>query len=104
MTNHRRMSIMATVTEGVEMGRVIVEFVLSNNQDVQLSALGAIPPEKIRRVRAQGLVDTGSNHVVLPQTIAEQLGLPLKGEATVRYADQRRATRKIAHELHLELM
>ncbi len=87
----------------IEVGRVTSEVVLANNEDVALASRGALPPEKVRRVRATGIVDTGANHVVLPKTIADQLGLPVHGLATVRNADNRTATRTVVKQLSLEV-
>ncbi len=86
----------------IEVGRVTSEVILANNEDVALAARGALAPEKVRRFTAKGIVDTGANHVVLPKTIADQLGLPVHGTATVRYADNRTATRTIVKQLSLE--
>ena len=68
-----------------------------------LASRGALAPEKVRRVHAKGIVDTGANHVVLPKTIADQLGLPIHGLASVRYADNRTSTRTIVKQLSLEV-
>lgn len=85
-----------------EVERVTSDIVLANNEDVALAARGALAPDNVRRVRAKGIVDTGANHVVLPKTIADQLGLPIHGTATVRYADNRTVTRTIVKQLSLE--
>jgi predicted aspartyl protease len=87
----------------IEVGRVTSEVILANNEDVAMASRGALAPEKVRRVRATGIVDTGANHVVLPKTIADQLGLPIHGLATVRYADNRTSTRPIVKQLSLEV-
>jgi predicted aspartyl protease len=87
----------------IEVGRVTSEVVLANNEDMALASRGALAPENVRRVRAKGIVDTGANHVVLPKTIADQLGLPIHGHATVRYADNRTATRVVVKQLSLEV-
>jgi predicted aspartyl protease len=87
----------------IEVGRVTSEVVLANNEDLALASRGALAPEEVRRVRAKGIVDTGANHVVLPKTIADQLGLPVHGLATVRYADNRTSTRTVVKQLSLEV-
>ncbi len=87
----------------IEVGRVTSEVVLANNEDMAMASRGALAPEKVRRVRATGIVDTGANHVVLPKTIADQLGLPIHGLATVRYADTRTSTRTVVKQLSLEV-
>jgi predicted aspartyl protease len=95
---------MIRVVGGEAVGRVTVEVALANNRDVQMAEAGALTPAEVRRVRAPGIVDTGRMHMVLPQSVVDQLGLPVKGEAVVRYADARSANRQIAHEARVELL
>ena len=83
----------------IEVGRVTSEVVLANNEDLALASRGALAPENVRRVRAKGIVDTGANHVVLPKMIADQLGLPIHGHATVRYADNRTVVKQLSLEV-----
>ena len=87
-----------------EMGRFAVEIALANNRDVQLAESGAIPADKVRRVRIQGVIDTGAARLVLPESVVEELGLPAAGKAKVRYADQRTSTRKRVSNVLLELL
>lgn len=90
--------------EPVDMGRVTAEIVLTNNEDNSLANAGVIPRENVRRVHVTGIVDTGSMHMVIPQALATQLGLPITGQATVRYADHRPGTRDIADQLSVEIL
>jgi len=85
-----------------KMGRIFVEIELSNDQDVQLSRAGMLASEKIRKVKIQGLVDSGATFLVLPGSVSLQLGLVETGDATVKYADQRSSTRKIVEQVRLE--
>jgi predicted aspartyl protease len=86
------------------MGRIAVEVELVNFQDKVLAEAGALAPEKVRRIRVEGIIDTGAAHLVIPKTAADALGVPVIGEAGVRYADNRRDTKKIVNavELHLQ--
>lgn len=86
------------------MGRISVEVEIANGEDLVLAKKGALPPERVRRVRAFGWVDTGASHLVIPESIAQQLGLPEKGQAGVRYADHRRETRKVVDQVNVSLM
>jgi predicted aspartyl protease len=95
---------MATVEGANEVGRVTVEIGLANNQDVQLAARGAMPADQVRQLRVPAIVDTGATHLVLPESIANQLGVPLSGEVSVRYADQRTAKRRTADQVQAELL
>jgi predicted aspartyl protease len=85
------------------MGKINVEIALANNSDVQMSERGALAADKVRRARISGLVDTGASYLVLPESVANQLGLPDLGTATVRYADQRKEVRRVVHQVEAEL-
>ena len=86
------------------MGRFAVEITVINNQDRNAAAIGALSPEDVRHTTLQGVVDSGAARLVLPESVADQLGLEAAGEAKVRYADQRTATRRMAGEVRLRLM
>ena len=86
------------------MGRVAVEILVSNNRDLVLAQAGHLPPERVRRFQLQAFVDTAAALLVLPTDVADRLGLPKAGEALVRYADRRSATRPLVEEARLELM
>jgi len=90
--------------EDETMQRVTVEFTVANNRDVQLVAASMLAPDKVRHARVQGVVDTGSSHMVLPASVVTQLGVPDAGEATIRYTDRRSATRQVVEEVRLELL
>lgn len=86
------------------MGRVTVDVKLSNYSDRVLAERGHLAPDQIRQATIKGIVDTGAAMLVIPETVAQLLGLPKSGEASVRYADQRRANRDIVGEIELELL
>ena len=86
------------------MGRILTEVGLANNQDVQLWKAGVIPEEKVRRTRIQAVIDTGANYLVLPSSVAEELGLSKAGAVTVRYADGRTGNKEVAEQVELELL
>lgn len=90
--------------ERQQVGRFSVEINLANDRDVGLTEAGAIPPEKVRRVRIQGVVDSGAAHLVLPESTVKQLGLPDAGRVKVRYADHRSSKRKRVSHVLLELL
>src|SRR5690348_9063332 len=74
------------------MGRFSVEMEVANHLDVSKAAEGTLPADKVRRVRLNGVVDTGAARLVLPADVATQLGLPGAGDVEVRYADHRTGT------------
>ncbi len=86
------------------MSRFAVDFEVANYRDVLLAEAGTLPPEQVRRARLQGVVDTGASYRVLPETIATQRGLRLAGSSSVRYADQRTATRSMVKDAQVELL
>jgi predicted aspartyl protease len=86
------------------MGRVKVIFTVSNNEDIALAKRGFLDPEKVRSVEMEGVVDTGSNYLVLPTHVVAQLGLPITGRIGVRYADRRGARRRMAEQAQVELL
>jgi predicted aspartyl protease len=85
------------------MGRIVADLVLANNIDVAMNQAGMLTPDKIRQTRLSGVVDTGSNYLVLPTKVAEALGVPAAGQAVVRYADRRSATRELVEQVQVEL-
>ena len=86
------------------MRRFAVEFEVVNRADVNLAQRGYIAAEAVRRVRLQGVVDTGATRLVLPQKVVLQLGLEATGKVSVRYADGRRAIRSTVEDVQVELM
>jgi predicted aspartyl protease len=91
---------MTTAQEPV-MGRFSVEVELANNEDLYAVKAGLIPPEKVRRVRVRGVVDSGATRLVISSAVAKQLGVELVGSAKVRSADGRTADRSIVKDIHL---
>ena len=86
------------------MGGFAVEMTLTNNHDLHLAQAGALAPEQVRRLITKGTVDSGAHYLVLPATLATQLGVPSGGDVTVHYADRRSAKRSLVEEVHLELL
>ena len=85
------------------MGMVKVTCKLTNNGDALFAAAGAIPPDQVRSILLEGLVDTGAVRLVLPADAVAALGLPQSGETRVRYADDRTATRATVTNVLLEM-
>src|SRR2546421_1338852 len=83
------------------MGRFSVEVELANYDDVARAKKGDIDPSEVRRERIRGVVDSGATRLVIPQTVAQRLGLEISGSAQVRYADGRTGERPIARAIQL---
>ena len=92
---------MVTNSQEKTMGRFSVEVELANNLDIHLAQSGHLASDKVRRARVRGVVDSGATRLVLPETVANLLGLTVSGRAGVRYADGRLAERNIVQDVHL---
>jgi predicted aspartyl protease len=85
------------------MGRVTVQIELLNHGDSVLAERGQLAPEKVRRATVAGVVDTGATQLVVPGRVAAELGLNKVGEASVRFADNRRENRSIVEDVEVRL-
>jgi predicted aspartyl protease len=86
------------------VGRVTIEFEVTNYRDLVKEGDGLLEPEKVRRLRISGVADSGAAGLVLPQAVVKQLGLPPTDEVEVRYADGRTAVRKAADAAYVEIL
>ena len=86
------------------MGKVIVDCEFVNFEDKAVCRRGLIPPEQVRRAVVSGIVDTGAMLVVLPEALANRLGLEPTAQAHVRYADGQRAIRGMVDGVELKLL
>ncbi|MBI1914902.1 MAG: hypothetical protein HYS12_09230 [Planctomycetes bacterium] len=86
------------------VGRISIEFEVANYRDMIRAEEGTLPPDKVRRQRIAGVVDSGAAKLVLPLSVARQLGLRLSNKIKVRYADGRRAERREAEGVYVELL
>lgn len=68
------------------MGKVIEKIKLTNDLDLEMSRLGYISPDEVRRCEVDALIDTGSTLLALPKEVVEELGLRIVRRANVRYA------------------
>jgi predicted aspartyl protease len=85
------------------MGRFAVEFEVANNMDLGLARQGHLAPERVRRVRISGTVDSGATRLVLPLSVVKQLGVPKIGRVKTRYVDGRESHRDIVDEVRVTL-
>jgi predicted aspartyl protease len=88
---------------GTKVSRFSVEFEVANYDDVIEAKHGHLAPNKIRRTRIRGVVDTGASRLVLPAAVARQLGLPRGAKAKVRYADGRRTVRNTVKDVFVTM-
>jgi len=73
--------------ETIPMGAVRALVKLTNAGDKVLIERGSLAPKYLRECEIQGLVDTGALTLVIPQVIAQQLGLKIRGQQIARYAN-----------------
>lgn len=92
---------MTTENEEKAMGRFSVEVELANDADIMQAEIGVLALEKVRRMRIRGVVDSGATRLVIPETVAQQLGLQLAGSVKVTYADGRSAERSVVRRVQL---
>ena len=71
------------------MGHVHVPVILRNTRDLVMARLGHLDPTHARSVVTEALVDTGAVHLILPGTLAVQLGLLRLRTQTLAMADGR---------------
>ena len=90
-------------TREKKVGRFKVEVELANNDDLAAVRLGQLPAEKVRRVKIQGVVDSGASRLVLPTALAKQLGIPVTGKVKVTYANRASTRRDKVEGVYLEL-
>ncbi len=86
------------------VGRFSVELEIANNDELAAARLGLLPADQVRRETIQGVVDSGATKLVLPAEVVNWLGLPLGGSVKVRHADVRRAKRKAAEGVYVQLL
>jgi predicted aspartyl protease len=87
-----------------DMGRFSIEIELANYKDVVLAQSGHLDAADVRRVRIQGVVDSGAARLVLPESAAKELGLTVTGQVKVRYADRRTGRRPQVEGVYLTLL
>lgn len=83
------------------MGEVRATLRLENERDRILADAGHLDPAEVRRMDLDMLVDTGAVMVLLPQDVAEQLGLALDGNIIVTLANDQRVELPRARHLSI---
>jgi len=86
------------------MGMIKKKIKISNAADLTRKKDGTIPPDKVRFVEVEGIIDTGARMLCLPLDLAETLGLEKVGKKTVRYANGEKDVKDIGSGVILELM
>lgn len=71
------------------MGAVRVQVKLTNAIDKALVSRGLLTPDLLRECKTLALVNAATLSLVIPTQIVEQLGLRIRGQRVVQYADGR---------------
>ena len=79
--------------DNTKMGRFHVELEIANYKDMVHAEKGALAPDQVRRMKIKGVVDSGASRLVLPKSVAQELGLERTRKVRVNYADGRQALR-----------
>ncbi|MBI2806438.1 MAG: hypothetical protein HYX68_15770 [Planctomycetes bacterium] len=91
-------------TREKRMGRFQVELELANNDDLASVRRGHLTADQVRRVKIQGLVDSGASGLVLPTKVAKQLEIPVTGKVKVTYANRQSSQRDKVEGVYLDLL
>jgi clan AA aspartic protease len=85
------------------MGEVRVKAKLTNAVDEALVRRGMLQSAQVRMYEADALVDTGAVRTILPQHVADRLGLAIRGQRVAEYADGRKEAVSVTEPLVIDL-
>ncbi|HEY9811377.1 MAG TPA: retroviral-like aspartic protease family protein [Halomicronema sp.] len=71
------------------MAAVRTKIKLTNAIDEELVNRGLLAPHLLRECEVEALVDTDAVYLVIPERIVQQLGLRIRSQQQVKYADGR---------------
>jgi len=86
------------------MREVRVKVRLTSVADANAAASGKLPPEQVRFVDADAMVDTGDVYSCVPAPLLERLGIRPYEQRTVEYADGRKDPVGVADGVRFEIM
>jgi len=85
------------------VSEVRVKAKLTNAVDEALVRRGMLQPGQVRTHEADALVDTRAVRTVLPQHVADSLGLAMRGQRVAEYADGRKEAVSVTEPLAIDL-
>ena len=85
------------------MGEVRVKVKLTNVKDELLAEAGQLKPEQVRRYEADAMVDTGAVQCVVPQFVMQRLGLTVRRQRVVEYADGRKEAVDVTEPIKFDI-
>ena len=77
---------------------------LQNYLDVAAAKARTIPKRRIRQVEAEARVDTGATMLVVPKSIADALGCPVREHRRITLADGRKRTVPLIDGVLIEVL
>ncbi len=86
------------------MGEVRALVRLTNIIDEELMHGGQLTPQQVRTYEASALVDTGAVWTVLPTDVVRHLGLRIRGQRAVEYADSRKEDVELVGPLSVKVL
>jgi clan AA aspartic protease len=86
------------------MGKVVNRIKLTNNTDRDMARNGLLPPDQVRTLEVEALVDSGATMLAIPADIAEKLGFPLGEIRKVRLADGSVIDTPCVGSVHFEVL
>ena len=81
--------------------QVSTEVELLNDEDLMDAEARMISPHQVRRMRIRAVVKNRYIRMVIPESVAQQLGFDISGQTLVRYSDGRTAQRPIAQRIRV---
>jgi clan AA aspartic protease len=85
------------------MGEVRATVRLTNATDEVLARRQQLAPDQVRIYEADALIDTGAVRSAIPAHVAENLGLAVRGERVVEFADGRKQVVGVSEPLIIEI-
>ena len=86
------------------MGQLHVPVTLTNTRELVLVRIGHLDASQVHTVTTEALVDTGAMHLILPDTLADQLGLLRLRTQTMTMADGRDGVYAQTEPVTIELL
>ena len=90
MTSREKKELLAYANRIYIMGEIKARARFENSVDVFLSEKGKLPRKKIKGAEIEAVVDTGAFLTLIPQELAEKLGVRSLGKAVVTLANEQR--------------
>ena len=85
------------------MGEIVASMDLENAGDREVVRQGLRDESTVRHTTVDGVVDTGSVMLMLPENVVGRIGLRTLRKVVVIYADERKETRQVAGPVTVQI-